>query len=95
MVIGSCTIELYLPGANSLKGKRKVLRGLLARLHREFNVSAAEVALHDVWKSASIAVVIASTESAHAERTLESVVRWIENNRPDVQVVDHTVELIR
>jgi len=32
--------------------------------------------------------------AAHAESVLESVVQWIEINRPDVTVVDHTVEII-
>ena len=94
MVIGVCTIELYIPASTSLKEKRRVLKSLLARLHREFNVSAAEVDLHDVWHSAAVAVAVVSTASAHAEQTLERVVRWIEHNRPDVEVVANHLELI-
>lgn len=94
MVIGSSVIELDLPGVNSLKGKRSVLKGLIARVHREFNVSCGEVDLHDTWRSAALGVVVVSTSAAHAENVLESVVQWIETNRPDVTVVDHTVEII-
>ncbi len=94
MVIGLCIIELNLPCCQSLKEKRGILKPLLARLHREFNVSAAEVDLHDVWQSASIAVVLVSTANAHADRTLVRIVRWIEENRPEVEVVGEQVELI-
>lgn len=94
MVIGLCTIELDIPGCASLKEKRSILKPLLARLHREFNVSAAEVDLHDVWQSATIAVVIVSTANAHADRTLQSIVRWIENTRLDVEVIAEEFELI-
>jgi uncharacterized protein YlxP (DUF503 family) len=95
MVIGVCTIELDIPASTSLKEKRKVLKSLLVRLHREFNVSAAEVDLHDVWHSAAVAVAVVSTAAPHAEQTLERLVRWIEHNRPDVEVVANHLELIR
>ncbi|MBN1284856.1 MAG: DUF503 domain-containing protein [Anaerolineae bacterium] len=94
MVIGVCTIELDIPGCHSLKEKRGILKPLLARLHREFNVSAAEVDLHDVWQSAAIAVAVISTANGHADRTLQRVVQWIEDNRPEVQVVAERFELI-
>ena len=95
MVIGVCVIELYLPGTSSLKRKRSTLKGLMARLHREFNVSCAELDHHDVWQSAQLGVAVISNGGAHVERLLENVVRWIERNRPDVSIVDYTVELIR
>jgi uncharacterized protein YlxP (DUF503 family) len=41
MVIGICNVELHLPGNGSLKGKRSILKPLLARLRREFNLAAA------------------------------------------------------
>ena len=94
MVIGACTIELDLPGLNSLKEKRSVLKPLLARLHKEFNVSAAEVALHDAWQSSTIGVSTVSTSAAHAQSLLNNLVRWVETYRPDVQVIDHYVEVI-
>lgn len=94
MVIGVCAIELYLAAPSSLKDKRGILKALLARLHREFNVSTAEVGLHDVWHSSTIGATTVSTSAAHANNLLESLVAWIETNRPDLEVVDHYVEII-
>ncbi len=94
MVIGACTIELNLPGLNSLKEKRSVLKGLLARMHKEFNVTAAEVDLHDVWQASTLGVATVSTNAIHAQHLLDNLVEWIEINRPDLEVVDHYVELI-
>ena len=94
MVIGACTIELDLPGLNSLKEKRSILKSLLARLHKEFNVSAAEVDLHDAWRSSTIGVVTVSTSAVHAQNLLNNLVSWIETYRPDLEVVDHYVEVI-
>jgi uncharacterized protein YlxP (DUF503 family) len=95
MVIGACTIELYLPGVDSLKAKRSILKGLIARLHKEFNVSCAELDHHDLWQSALLGVAVISNDSAHVQRLLDNVVRWIERYRPDVSVIDHSVEVIR
>ena len=94
MVIGTSVIELHLPGIRSLKQKRSVLKGLIARVHKHFNVSCGEVDLHDVWQSAALGVAVISTSAIHAENVLENVVGWIELHRPDVMVIDHTVEII-
>jgi uncharacterized protein YlxP (DUF503 family) len=94
MVIVAATIDLHLPGVASLKEKRGILKGLIARLHKHFNIAVAEVDLHDVWQSAALGVAIVSTAATHAESKLESVLRWIERNRPDLEVVDYTFEVI-
>ena len=94
MVIVAAMVELHLPGIGSLKEKRGTLKSLIARLHKTFNVAIAEVELHDVWQSATLGVAIVSTQSAHAEAVLENILRWIERNRPDVEILDHTLEII-
>ncbi len=94
MVIGACTIELELPGLKSLKEKRGVLKSLLARLHKEFNVTAAEVDLHDAWQASTLGIATVSTNAVHAQHLLENLVSWIEMYRPDLEVVDHYIEII-
>ncbi len=94
MVIVAATIDLYLPGVRSLKEKRGVLKPLIARLHKTFNVAAAEVDLHDVWQSAALGVAVVSTSSAHGEAVVEELLRWIERNWPEVEIEDHTIEVI-
>ena len=94
MVIGACTIHLYLPAAASLKDKRSILKSLIARLHKEFNVSAAEVDFHDVWRSSALGVATVSTSAVHAQHLLDNLIGWIESNRPDLEVVDEYIEII-
>jgi uncharacterized protein YlxP (DUF503 family) len=94
MFIGACTIELHLPGNGSLKGKRSLLKPLLARLRREFNVAAAEVDYHDVWQSAVVSLVTVANDSGRVHTVLERAVRWIETHRPEVQVVDWQIEIL-
>jgi len=93
MVIGTCTIELHIPGNGSLKGKRRVIKSIIARVHNEFNVSIAEVDNQDLWQSATLGVACVSNGSDYVHGLLTKVVEWIEHNRPDVQVVDYEIEI--
>lgn len=94
MIILAGTIELHLPGVASLKEKRGTIKTLMSRVRKTFNVAIAEVELNDVWQSAALGIAIVSTGSAHAEAVLENILGWIERNRPDVEIVDHTQEII-
>ena len=93
MVVGACRLRLHLAGCSSLKEKRGLVRPLLARLHREFNVAAAETELQDIWQSAELGIVAVSNDPSHVESQLNTVVAWIEHNRPEVEIVDAAFEL--
>jgi len=43
MVVGTLKITLAIPGSDSLKDKRQVVRSLLDVARNKFNVSAAEI----------------------------------------------------
>lgn len=94
MVIGSCTVELYLPGAFSLKDKRSILKSTIQRIRNEYNVSIAEVDYNDTIQSALLGIVTVSNDTAHAHSLLTHVVNWIERSRLDVQLVDYQIEMI-
>jgi uncharacterized protein YlxP (DUF503 family) len=94
MVIGIATIELYLPMNGSLKGKRSVVKPLLSRLRKEFNVSAAEVDEQDRLRTAVIAVATVSSDQDYAHGLLMKVVDAVERWRLDAELVDYAIELI-
>ena len=87
------TLHLHIPGCTSLKEKRSRLKPLVARLHREFNVSVAEVGQQDSWQNAILACALVGNESGHVERILQKIVGWVESYWPDVEVVDDKMEL--
>ena len=51
MVIGVCKLEICIPGNNSLKGKRQVLKSIKDRIRNKFNVSIAEVDKNDYGRA--------------------------------------------
>src|SRR3979411_1020252 len=69
MVVGLLTVELHVPGSQSLKEKRMVLRRIKDRL-KKFNVAVSEVDHQDLWQRAALAVVTVSTEQKQPHREL-------------------------
>jgi uncharacterized protein YlxP (DUF503 family) len=93
MVIAVCTIYLNIPSTHSLKGKRQVLKSLIARVHNDFNVSIAEVDQQDAWQSATLGVACVSSDPAYAHGLLSKVVRAISSYRLDAEITDYDIEL--
>lgn len=94
MPVGVLTLHLMIPGCTSLKEKRSRLRPLLARLHRQFNVSAAEMDHMDAWQEATIACALVSNDAVYTRRALQETARWVESNWPDMTVLDDQLELL-
>jgi uncharacterized protein len=93
-MIGILTLHLHLPGCASLKEKRGRLKPLLARLHRQFNISSAEMGLQDKWQETVIACGLVGNDSAYLRSALEAVRKWVEANWPDGDVLDTKIELL-
>lgn len=81
------TWELHLAACQSLKDKRQILKSLKARLHNEFNVSAAETAHQDLWQRAEITVCVVSTDRTHAADVLRQADRLVEA-APGARIMD-------
>ena len=92
MVVASCTVTLRLPANDSLKGKRSVIKSAMARLRQEFNISVAEVDAQDSWQTAVLGLACVSSDAAYAHGLLQRAVQWIEENRPDVELLDYEIE---
>jgi len=92
MVVGVCELELHIPASASLKSKRTVLRSLVDRLRRRFNVAVSEIDHHDLWQRSTLAIVTVSNDAAVVHSILSHAQRLVESE-PRVQLVDLRVEL--
>jgi uncharacterized protein YlxP (DUF503 family) len=92
-MVATLTIHLHIPGCASLKEKRGRIKPLIARLHREFNVSVAEVGLQDKWQETVIACAMVGNERGHLESALQSVSKWMEGNWTDGDVIEQKLEV--
>lgn len=81
--------DLMIHGSQSLKDKRSVLKGLLDRIKSRYNVSVAEVADHDIWQRAGIAVVTVSNLESRVEKNVSSIISEIESTGELEILADH------
>lgn len=79
MVVGVLRLELHLPGARSLKDKRRVVRAVTSRVRNKFNVSIAEVADQDVWQRAILGAAQVGNEEPHVGSCLRRIVSFIDD----------------
>ncbi len=61
------SIELMIPHAQSLKDKRREVRGLKDRIRSKFNASVAEVGYQDKWQRATLAVGLVGSDKGQLE----------------------------
>lgn len=93
MRVGRILVKLRLPAAQSLKDKRSLLKGLIAKVKREFNVSIAEVGNLDDRRRAELGVAIVSNDGELNDRILAKVVELL-SREPEVLVEDYELELL-
>lgn len=94
MAIGILTLHLQLPGCTSLKEKRSRIKPVLARLHREFNVSVAEDGFNDLWQEAQLVCALVSNDASFSRQVLQTVLDFTEKNFPDLYILEHRIEIL-
>ncbi|MBM4121801.1 MAG: DUF503 domain-containing protein [Nitrospira sp.] len=93
MIVGLCTVELFIPDGHSLKAKRQVLLSLKDRLRDKFNVSVAEVGDQDLWQKAVLGIACVANEGAYVNQVLDQAVNLI-RSVPSIELVQSRIELL-
>lgn len=91
MIVGVLLLEVYLPASHSLKEKRSIIKPIIARLQREFNLTVAEVDALDKWQKAVIACAMISNDRDHIHRSLQHVENYVEENWPDITLLNQSI----
>lgn len=91
MIIGTCLVDLRIPGCRSLKDKRQALKALKESIRRKYNVSIAELDHQDTWQRILIGVAAVSRDARFANQVISKVVNEIEKN-VNVEVIDYSYE---
>ena len=93
-MIATLTIHLHLPACASLKEKRGRIKPLISRLHREFNISAAELDLQEKWQEAVIGCAMIGNDPAFLQSALQNVAKWMEGHWTDGDVIEQKIEIV-
>lgn len=78
MIVLYAEVECFMYDTHSLKDKRSVIKKLMAKIRRDFNVSIAEADFQDLWQRTKFAIVTVANEKKQAEKVMDQVLKVID-----------------
>ena len=93
MVVGIGIITLRLHDCRSLKGKRKIVKSVVARLRNNFNASVAEVGANDMHQKAKIGLCLVGNDKTLINSKLDKVFNWVDTLGL-AEIIDTEMEII-
>ncbi|PHX91066.1 MAG: hypothetical protein CK534_01870 [Nitrospirae bacterium] len=93
MIVGLCTVELFLPESQWPKDKRQVLLSLKGRLREKFNLSVAEVDGQDLWQKVVLGLACVANDGRYVNQVCAQALNLV-RRVPHVELVQLRVELL-
>jgi uncharacterized protein YlxP (DUF503 family) len=94
MNTGVCKIKLHIPGSQSLKDKRRIVKSIISKLRNQYNISIAEVDDQDLWQLTTLGISCVSNNGQHIDETITRIINFIGQNYPELEVVSQEIEII-
>lgn len=73
MVVGIGIITFRIHDCRSLKGKRKIVKSIIARIRNQFNASVAEIGANDVYHQAEIGISLVGNDRQVINSKLDKI----------------------
>ena len=86
MYVGALELDVLLGNVHSLKGKRSVVRPVVAELRRRFEVAVAEAGHLDLHRRALIGVGCVAADAGHVVEVLQRCEQWVAT-RPELELL--------
>jgi uncharacterized protein YlxP (DUF503 family) len=93
MFVGVARLVLSIPGARSLKDRRRVVKGFKDRVRARLGVSLAEVGELERYQVATVGVAVVANEAARCSEMLSAAVAMARVTR-DAVLADVATEII-
>jgi hypothetical protein len=93
LVLGTVTFYFLIPACRSLKEKRSIIKPLITRLQREFNISAAEIDKQDNWSETVIACALISNEKEILQKQFCQILGFIDKYCKDLQLLEYSTNI--
>ena len=90
MIVSMIQLIFEIPGVDSLKEKRRIIRSMKDKLHRRFQMSAAEVDLNNSLSFGQIGGALVSNSRVFGESVMHKALKMIENEIP-VRIQDISI----
>lgn len=93
MIVGILSVSLQVPGSQSLKDKRQVIKSLIEKTKNRFNVAVAEIGDQELWQRALIGIVTIANDKKFVNQVLDKVLNFVRSN-PIIHLIDYQIEIL-
>jgi hypothetical protein len=93
MVVGVGCMIFRVHDCRSLKGKRKVVKAIIARIRNHFNASVAEVDDNDIYQRAVVGVCLVGNDRRTINAKLDKVFNFAEDLGL-AEMIDSQLEIV-
>ncbi len=94
MQVGVLKIKLRLPENTSLKGKRQVVKSVIARIGNKFGVAVAEVEDNDLWQLATVGVSSIGNDRRQINEVLSKIIDFVNESHFDAEVLEFKTDIV-
>jgi len=78
----------------SLKEKRSIIKPVLHKLQRVFNISIAEIDYQDTWDRSLILCAMVSNDGSFLQSQGMQIINYIDANFRSIDLLSHKIEFI-
>jgi uncharacterized protein YlxP (DUF503 family) len=82
MIVSMIQLIFEIPGVESIKDKRRIIRSIKDKLHHRFHISMAEVDLQDSLSFAQVGGALVSNSKTFGESVMHKAFELIEKEMP-------------
>jgi len=92
-VVGTLKLSLYIRNNQSLKEKRKVVKSIVAKVHKKFNVSIAEIGSNDKWQMVELGISAVGNDRRFVNSALDNILSFLDSLYLG-EIIDSTMEIV-
>ncbi|MBM4387950.1 MAG: DUF503 domain-containing protein [Deltaproteobacteria bacterium] len=92
MVVGVCEITLFMRENSSLKDKRRIIKGIIGRTRRNFEISIAETGDHDLLQKGKIGFAITGNDNQVVNSVIDRVIDFIDGSH-EAEVLESNFDI--
>ncbi len=92
-MVGTLKLSLYTHNNQSLKEKRGVVKSIVAKVHRKFNVSIAEVGSNDKWQMIELGISAVGNDRRIVNSVLDNILSFLDSLYLG-EIIDSDMEIL-
>ncbi len=92
-MLGTLKLSLYINDSHSLKEKRKVVKSIVAKVQKRFNVSIAEVGSNDKWQMIELGISAVGNDRRFVNSILDNILSYLDSLYLG-EIIDSDIEIL-